>query len=170
MSTTTDPRDQLWNVIYEAWYDTSYQELLSEALISKWLKLDELTKILVALTSGSSALAGLALWKDPSFSWLWPTLGGISAFLAIITERLAVTQKLKSHTETMRTFSSLRIDFDTLRAKMRINAMFDASTIESEYLDLRKRFSEAYKNISSDVLDTKELKIAVQNQLNSQLN
>jgi hypothetical protein len=166
---TTDPRDQLWDVAYETWYDAFFQECLSEALIARWLRLDEVTKVVVALTSGSSALAGLALWKDPTLAWLWPTLSGLSAVLAIITERLAVTYKLRAHSETMRAFASLRLDMDTLRARMRIDAMFDVAELEKEYLTLRKRFGESYQRVQSDVLDTPKLREAVQADLNTRI-
>lgn len=159
---TTDPRDQLWNVAFETWYDAHFQECFSEALIARWLRLDEITKVVVSLTSGGSALAGLTLWKDPAFAWLWPTLSGLSAVLAITTERLAVTYKLRAHSETMRAFASLRLDLDTLRARMRINPMFDVAELEKEYLVLRKRFGESYQRIQSDVLDTRKLRKAVQ--------
>ena len=166
---TTDPRDQLWDVAYETWYDAHYQECLSEALITRWLRLDELTKVVVALTSGSSAIAGLALWKDPTLAWLWPTLSGVAAVLAITTERLAVTYKLRAHSETMRAFSSLRLDLDTLRSRMRINSMFDVVELEKEYLTLRKRFGESYQRVQSDVLDTTKLRESVQANLNARI-
>jgi hypothetical protein len=169
MTTPSDPRDQLWDVAFESWYDVSYQECLSEALITRWLRLDQSSKILVALTSSGSALAGLVLWKDPSFAWLWPTLTAISASLALIVQQLAVTHKLKVHTDTMQTFTSLKIDIDTLRNRMRIDPMFDIKAFEKDYLALRKRYSEAQKSVASDIWDTHSLRQKVQDILNKRL-
>jgi hypothetical protein len=164
-----DPRDQLWDVVYETWYDSYYEELLADALITRWLRLDEFTKVVVALTSSGSAVAGFALWKTPDLTWLWPTLGGVSAVLAIVTERLAVAFKLRDHGATMRAFASIRIDLDTLRAKMRVNPNFDMAALEQEYLTLRKRYGEAYSGIKSDILATQSLEQRVQADLNQRL-
>jgi hypothetical protein len=166
---TVDPRDQLWDVTYETWYDAYYEELLAEALISRWLRLDEVTKLAVAFTSSGTAIAGLALWKSADYAWLWPCLGGIAATLSIVTERLAVAFKLRDHGDTMRAFASLRIELDTLRSRMKVNPSFDVGEFEKEYLAFRKRFGEATQRVKSDVLATRRLQHATQADLNQRL-
>ena len=165
----TDPRDELWLATYNTWYDAYYQELLAETLISRWLKLDECTKVAAAVTSSGSAIAGLALWKDPSLTWLWPALTGVAALLAIVTDKLAVSVKLRDHGDTLRAFSTLRIDLDTFRTRMSVNPTFDVSTFEADLLVFRKRFGDVYLRVKSDALVTRSLENRIQADLNARI-
>jgi len=165
----TDPRDELWLATYETWYDSYYEELLAEALVARWLCLDEFIKIAVAVTTTASAIAAVAFWKQTNFIWLWPVLSGIAALFAISTEKLAISYKLRDHGDTMRSFSSLRIDIDTLRSRMKINPNFDIDVFESEYLSFRKRFGDNYQRVKSDMLLTKKMQRECQTSLDARI-
>jgi hypothetical protein len=51
-----DPRDELWNAAFNTYYDAYYEEIAADKMISRWQILDELTKVLVALTASGSAM------------------------------------------------------------------------------------------------------------------
>jgi hypothetical protein len=164
-----DPRDELWNAAFDTWYDSYYEEIVSESLIARWLRLDEITKVAVAITAGGSAIAGLALWKQPEYAWLWPIIATVGAFLAIVTEKLAVSFKLRDHGDTMRAFSALRIELDTFMYRMRIDPNFDIAKFTDELVAFRKRFGESYLRVKSDSLLTTRLQRKCQADLNQRL-
>ena len=56
-----DTRDQIWNTIFDVYYDSYYYELLSNRMVAKWLKWDEFSRVLMAVTASGSAISGLAL-------------------------------------------------------------------------------------------------------------
>lgn len=60
-----DSRDAIWNEAHELRYYASYAEQIEYALLARWSWLDGVTKVAVAATSTGSALASLALWRDP---------------------------------------------------------------------------------------------------------
>ena len=165
----TDPRGELKKAAYETWYDTYFGELLSDAMRTRWSALDGITKILVAATSSSSAIAGLALWKIGAFAWMWPTLTGISALLAILAERVGVASKLRDHGDSLNTYSALRIDLDTFRYRMKINRDFDVFSFEKELVTFRSRYGKAYLLQRSDLLLSDRLRRNVQEALNKKL-
>ncbi len=66
-----DARDIIWDKVFEVFYDSYYYEMLSNKLISKWLAIDEITKVLVAITTSGSAIAGWALWNKEGFQYIW---------------------------------------------------------------------------------------------------
>jgi hypothetical protein len=105
-----DPRDELWEVTFETYYDAYYNEQLADYLINRWQRVDESTKVLSALTASGTAMSGWALWSQPSFHLLWALLAGVAALLTITHAALAVPGRLKDQAELKRRFASLRTD------------------------------------------------------------
>jgi hypothetical protein len=164
-----DVRDEIWSATYETYYDTFFEELIAECLVSRWLVVDHVSRILVAVTASGSTVAGLALWKNPAVAWLWPILSGVSAVLAILTDKLGVSQTLKSHNDAMNAFCSLRVDLETFRYRMRANPDFDVPTFQRELVAYRKRYGDDYKRVQADILRRRNLEKKVQSDLNDRL-
>jgi hypothetical protein len=80
---TIDPRNAIWNEAYDLQYRVSYASMLKTALLARWVWLDSITKIAVAIASGGAALAGLVFWKNSDYTFLWPMFTSTSALLAI---------------------------------------------------------------------------------------
>lgn len=167
---TNDPRDEIWNAAYQSYYETYYAEIVEDALLSRWVTFDHVTKILIAFTSSGSAIAGLALWKLPEYSWLWPVLTALSASLALIAKQFSVTEKLREHPISCNAFSTLRIDFENFRIRMRINTEFPVEEFQKEFLSLRKKYAEEMKRVQHDIFLTKGLREDCQTELNNRLN
>jgi CHAD domain-containing protein len=162
-------RDRLWESVYETHYYSSYHELSSEYLFARWQFLDELNKVIVAITASGSAIAGWALWSDPEYKNIWVFLAGLAALVSIVHSALGVPNKLREHSNTKRLFSSLRIDLETLRYQMEIFTDFDIREYNEEFLKLRKKYQEGVDGLPDDLLFTKCLAKKIQSSLNERI-
>jgi hypothetical protein len=164
-----DSRDELWKAIWRAYYDAYFGELLSSKLISRWQIADDVSKVLVALTASSSAVAGWALWQRPEFKDIWTALASFSALLAIVHVALSVPRRVKDWGESWNAFLSLRIDLETLRERIRLDPDFDVRILTDELLTCRKRYSEAKAREPHDFLLSPALEKKTQDELNIRL-
>ncbi|MQA38687.1 hypothetical protein [Rugamonas aquatica] len=73
---TIDSRDAIWNEAQDLLYRASYASELKTALLARWVWLDSVTKVAVAISSGGAALAGLVFWKNSDYAFLWPPRAG----------------------------------------------------------------------------------------------
>lgn len=121
-----DPRDELWNAAFRAYYDSYYEELVAAAMISRWEPLDDLTKVLVALTASGSAVTGWVLWQHPGFRTAWAVLAGCAAVLSILSGALRVSSRVKDWGDVWRKLAPVRVDFEALRDRMRVNSNFNS--------------------------------------------
>ncbi len=165
----TDPRDELWEASFDTYYVVHYEELLADRLIDSWQKVDEITKVLVALTASGSAVSGWALWAEPHFRRIWVIMASIAAVLSIVHTALSVPGRLKDHGETKRRFASLRTDLETFRYRMRIDANFPIEEFTQEFVEYRRRFSDSVQLRKNDILRTNRLENKVQKQLDIRL-
>lgn len=53
-----DPRDVLWEESFNTYYDAYYEERLAESILVSWLRVEMITKLLVAFTATGSAVSG----------------------------------------------------------------------------------------------------------------
>lgn len=166
---TYDSRDQIWNAVFETYYDTFYEEMVADALISRWQILDEITKVLVALTASGSAVAGWSLWNDPNLKYLWAFIAGTAAVLAIVHSTLLVPSRINNWSKVQHQFVNLRLDLDMLRDKMKIDSSFSIDNINNELDILRIQFRDAINNIPNDILLTEKTQLDVQEKLNIRL-
>lgn len=164
-----DPRDVIWEKIFDVYYDSYWVEILSDDVIGFWQRTDDITKVLVALTVSSSAISGWALWNQPGFKYVWAILAGISAVLSITHAALGVAGKVRDWTETKRQFTSLRLDVESIRDLMEINPDFSIEDFKNQHKEFKKRYGELYPRIQSDIILTKNRKVKCQNDLNVRL-
>lgn len=164
---TIDPRDQIWNATFETYYNSYYQELLSDVLLVRWQRVDDLAKLLVAIFAGTSAIAGLVNFyaKTLNIEWAWPILTGLAAVLSIAHKELAVPFRLRDHGENRRSFASLRLDLETFRYKMQFDTDFSIADFTAEFEEFRKRFSEEYRRLRVDSFVTANLRATCQAEL-----
>jgi hypothetical protein len=161
-------RDQLWTVSFGTYYHAHYQELLASRIIDRWQKVDEITKVVVALTATGSAVAGWALWNEPTFKTIWLILAGIASVLSIIHTTLDIPGRLKEHGEIKRRSASLRVDLETFRQQMQIDWNFPVKEFKEKYEEYRRRYSsEVVQLLRNDVIITQRLARRVQADLNT---
>lgn len=166
---SADPRDKLWEKSFSTYYDCYFEEMISERLVYRWGMLDDITKVLVALTASGSAISGWALWNEPEFKIVWLFLAGLGAFLSIIHASLNVQSRVKEWENLKKDFTELRVKIETFRHKMEINPQFDINEFTKQYEEQRQMFSEIMKRIGGDITRTSKFQNDTQNDLNIKL-
>jgi hypothetical protein len=161
-----DPRDELWNAAFDTYYDSYYQELLRDALVDRWQRVDDLTKVATALTASGSAVSGWALWNEPHLKVAWAVLAGTAALLTIIHATLNVPERVRNHAETKRAFAALRANLETFRYRMRVDPEFPVPSFLDEFVVFRTRFSELLQLLKNDILLTSGAERMTQQHLN----
>jgi hypothetical protein len=149
-----DPREGIWEASFDTYYESLFEELAAGGLITRWSRVDDLTKIIVSATTSTSVISGWALWNQPGFRTLWVVLSGIAAVLSLIVTSLGVASRVKSHAENKRRFVSLRVDLETFRMKMKFNPDFDVTAFAKEFDDYRRRYSDNVQLLGNDTLRT----------------
>lgn len=165
-----DPRDAIWNEAHDLLYRTSYAEILKTALLARWVWLDSITKIAVAISSGGAALAGLVFWKNSDYTFLWPMFTSASALLALISKQLSVAEKLKTHSASVSELSALAVDIGSLIVRMKINADFPVAEFEKKLLGFRGRYRAEVSHFPPDLLLTRTLRVQAQEAVNETIN
>jgi hypothetical protein len=164
-----DPRDELWNAAFNTYYDAYYEEIAADKMISRWQILDELTKVLVALTASGSAISGWALWSDVNFKYIWIVMAGTGALLALIHSTLGVPGRLKDWGEIKRWFAIIRIDLETFRYQMTVDPEFSVDNFSKNFIDYRRRYGEGVQRLKNDILRTNRLERKSQTDLNERI-
>lgn len=149
-----DPRDAIWNETYDLQYNASFTEEIEKSLLVRWIWLDSVTRIAVAMSSAGAALAGLVFWKNSDYTYLWPMFTSASTLLAIISQQLNVVDKVKRHTAAMAEMGAIAFDSGTLIVRMKVNPQFPVPDFEKKLLGLRERYSLEMKRVQHDLLLT----------------
>ena len=162
-------RDQLWQIASKTFYGCYFAELVVSRLSRQWLIVDELARVVIALTATGSAVYGWALWNNPQFKIFWSIIAGFSAVLAILHSSLKVSERLKELNNTQQYFTGLRIDLETFRDQMKLNPNFSIEKFNQDFLTLRKRYSEGSQRAPNDIIPTRRIRNHVQAELNTLL-
>src|SRR5262249_41620258 len=137
-----DPRAQLSERTTHLLYDSSFQEMVADASVKRWSRLDDLTKTLVATTASSSAVSGWALWGSSGGRSIWVLVSGIAAILSVVHTSLGVSHRINGHTDDKRRFSKLRTDVELFLFRLQQPRTFDPEGSTREY----ESFKEAYND------------------------
>jgi hypothetical protein len=164
-----DPRDELWKAVYDTWYLAAYNEQIAEALVARWQRVDDWTKVLTAITASGSAIAGWALWNEAGFKTLWVVIAGIGAVASIVGSALGTPSRLKDWGDSKREFTVLKLDLETFQYEMRINPEFDIEAFTKRFNDYRARLADAICRIKNDILSTSRFAINCQTALDERL-
>ncbi len=163
-------RNQLWQVSFETFYDAYYEEIVADSLINRWQWLDEGTKLLVAVTAIGSVISGWALWNKPDFAYVWTSMSGLAAVLALIHAALGIPGRLKEWGNIQQFFTGLRVDLATFRYRMQIDPDFSIDEFTEEFVMYRGRYADGVKRlVRNDIFRTKGLENRSQNHLNKRL-
>jgi hypothetical protein len=159
----------LWRASFDTYFDAFFEELLAAAMIGRWSKLDDLTKVIVALTASGSAVTGWAVWTHPGAKVIWGICSGAAALLSVVHSSLGISTRIKSHAEDQRRFSSLRTDLETFRYKMQFQETLHMAEIEKEFFSFRQRYSENLQVLTNDTLRTRKMEIRTHFQVEARL-
>lgn len=157
-----DKRDKLWDKSFETYYDCYFEEMAAENLVRKWLLLDDVTKVLVAITASGSAVSGWALWNNDEFKLVWIILAGLGAFLSILHASLNVQSRVKEWEELKKLFTVLRIKIETFRHNMEMDPDFCIEAFTNDYDKHRATYSTLMERLRGDIARTKRFEENIQ--------
>lgn len=153
---------ELWKAVFETYYDAFYNEVLADKLVNRWQIVDDVSKMLVAVTASGSAISGWALWNQPGYRLIWTGLAGFSAILGITHSSLGVANRLKDWGEIKRSFAMLRIELETLQYRMKFDFKATNREFERQFIKHRRQYLGAVQRIKNDVLLRQGLKVKAQ--------
>jgi hypothetical protein len=166
---TTDLRDAIWNSAYYLWYDATYNAELATRMVDRLKLVDDVTKVLVAVTATGSAIAGWNLWSRSGFDYAWATLAGAGALLAIVHGSLGISARLKDWLEMKKDFLNLRVAVSALRDNMAHHPDFEAQRVDEALSGLKVKFGECEGRIPSDFFATSKLKLECQDRVDADI-
>ncbi len=161
--------DEFWNALYQTYYDSYLNEVISDRVANRWEIFDDVGKVVVAVTASGSAISGWALWNNPNWRWLWTLIASTSAVVGIVQTSLQTANRVKSWSEAKRTFAGVRIELETLMFMFRFDAQKNVSDFEQRFVELRKKFLEAVQLINNDIMLRKGLKLSAQEDVDSRI-
>ncbi|WP_296002113.1 hypothetical protein [Rugamonas sp.] len=164
-----DPRDAIWDGTTKLLYNVNYAEKIEQALLARWTWMDSITKIAVAISSASAALAGLVFWKNPNYTFLWPLFTSASTLLAIVSKQLSVTDKVTQHATCAAELASLAVDIDSLMVRMRINAEFPIADYTKKLMVRMDKYRFIYSELKYDLLLTERVRARAQQKIDTQV-
>lgn len=157
-----------WEPAFTTYYEASYQELASEALIGRWQTIDKVVGILVGATASSSAIAGWPLWGTSWGKFLWIVLAGFAALAALVHRELGVPAIVKEQEELRSLFSEIRFDLETFLLDLEHIGLPPADA-DKRYQDLRTKLAEATRRTRPGLTYTQGLRQRVRAQLDREL-
>ena len=161
-------RDQLWKAAWNTYYFAYFDEMLTDALVRRWMRVDDLAKIATSITAAGSAIAGWTLWNQPNLKLVWALLAGFGAICAITHTALGVSYRLKDYTDNKNRLVRLRIELETFRIKMAVDPEFPVEEFHADLLRFRERWAnDSFKR--NDVLATLRLRTKLRNELLDEL-
>lgn len=165
-SVPTNPRDVLWKDSFNTYYDAYFDELLSEALIKRWMGIDFGVKILVAITATGSTVAGLTLWEKPELKLVWAVISLIAAVASIFHTTLVVDNLIKELNQSSKDLAVCRNKLEDFRHDLKMNPDFDVVSKDNEFKDLKNKYNECSNKEPRDWTLTDRLKYKVKDILN----
>jgi hypothetical protein len=162
-------RDNIWAATWNTWYDSAYNAMVADRVADRWKMFDDTTKVVVALTSTGSAVAGWSLWHDPSGRAWWAILAGFGVLISIVHTSLNVGGRLKDWIEVKKALAMLEIDLQTFQDRMGFDPRFPIPDFTKEFSEYRKRYGEAAQGIPGGNRFTRRLKLEVQSELDKRI-
>lgn len=163
-------RDELWKQAYYLWYNARFNGYVAEKMADRHKAIDDVTKLLVALTASGSAVAGWSVWADGSIAkgW-WAVLSGAAAFLSVVHSSLEIPARLKSWVELKGCYVQIRIELEGIRALISKDANFDATLVGEQIEHARIKLGEYEARLPSDFFATGRLKTRWQDDVDAGL-
>lgn len=162
-------RDELWDKTWNTFYDVSYYVILFGIISKRWQKFDFYTRLLVAITASSSAVAGWALWNDANFKIFWVLLAGFASFISIVHTVASTQEKVTHYTKLNNSMNLLQIEYESFLNEMEIYPEFVVDDFFKKHQSLREEYKKILSSNVSDFLTTEKLKNEAQTILNKKL-
>ena len=162
--TAEDISEQYQKITFNTYYNTYFQELASEMLVSRWQWINIIISIVIAVTASGSAVSGWTLWQDPNGKIVWGIISGTASVVSILNSVLQVPSRVQEQTDARRDFRRLRVNLETFRQNLEAGRL-DAATAQRTYDELRNRYSELQDRVTPDIIYTRGLREEATRQL-----
>lgn len=150
-------RNDLWFALYNKWYECYFNEDLARRMVKKWQLFNDPAKVLMAITTSGSVIAGWTLWNEPVYKTFWIILAGLGALASVFTTTLTISDRIQDWTKSKSEFSGIRIDAEILKLKMKLDPEFDVQQAQDALNNIALRHNDAVSRIPNDLLHTKRL-------------
>ncbi|MEN8694391.1 MAG: hypothetical protein ACN4GG_10900 [Akkermansiaceae bacterium] len=160
-------RDRLWREVWSLEYDTAYAHESAKFMVRRWMKLDLSSRLLAALFTSGSAVAGWAFWSTTGWgrtSWMF--LAGAAAVIAIVDGVLGSRQQIKRYSELSGSFVRLMHSLRGVLSDMRIDPKFDVQKVRTSHEETRSRYAELLETYPEDLFFTDSNANAIQDLIN----
>jgi hypothetical protein len=159
-------RQQCWKAYYEAYYS----QLLADLVAGRWQKLDQGSKLLVALFTTGSAVAGWGFWTSSGNGKVaWAICSGIAAVLSVVQSSLGVSDRLKAMLESRARMLRIRLELEALYNMIQLNPTFDVAKATQNFEALQREYVEAAAQMPKDWIYTTRAERNVQETLDQKL-
>jgi len=145
-------KESLRQSALQTYRDVYLNEVEADVLIGRWQKVDEVTKVLAALTSSTSPVTGWLVWDQKEWRNAWGILAGIASVLSIVHVALKVSDRVKDWSDTKGHFVRLRTELETFLYQMKVNPAFALDEFMARFEALRTRFGEGVDRKKVDFL------------------
>ena len=162
-------RDEIWNAAYQKWYDAYFNEIVAGRMIDRWQAFNDPAKVIIAVTTSGSVVAGWTLWNQPVYKTFWIMLAGLVALLSVISGSLTIPERIKDWTSTKADFSGVRMQAELLRTQMKLNPEFDVAQAHKSLENIMLRHNDAVNRIRNDFLHARSLDLACKKELDDLL-
>jgi hypothetical protein len=160
-------RDRLWNEVWNLEYDSVYAHEVARFMVRRWMMLDLWSRLLAALFTSGSAIAGWTLWTATGMGKnSWMLLAGSAAVVAIVDGVLGSRQQIKRYSDLSGSFARLMHSLRAILADMRIDPSFDLNSIRPRHEELRSRYAELLETYPEDLFFSNKNATAIQQRIN----
>ncbi|HFQ5373700.1 TPA: hypothetical protein ACGUM3_001531 [Vibrio vulnificus] len=162
-------RDEYWNTLWSNYYDSYYYSILFSELTIRAQWFDFISKLLVAVTASGSAIAGWALWEEPSFKIYWVIIAGTASFISIVHTTLNISEKLKGYVKLSNEMAEIRMQYESLQEEVTIYPEFDVDEMHVKSKAVKNKYIAVLRGYAPDFLSSKKLQNRSQDILNDKL-
>lgn len=161
-----DQRNVIWDRTYYTYYDTYFFELLCDGVIRSWQITNDITKLLIAITTSGSAISGWALWKQSIGIYMWLFIVGLASLLSVINATWSAPNKIKEWTEIKNYSINLRTELEIFKDNMLIYNNFQIDEYQKVLMKYKKSYGELQKRLKPDFFIRQGLMRNAQKKLN----
>lgn len=166
---TEEQKRKLKHVAFSLYCNSRLQECGADALVNRWQRVDELAKVLVALTATGSAVSGWTLWQQGPFRSIWAVIACFTAALAIVHTALGAAARVGHWGRVKQHFVNLRLDLEGFATRMVIDVKVSFEDLRRQLMIYRERYKQGLELIHNDILYTSRLGKKIRKGLSKQL-
>jgi hypothetical protein len=146
-----EKRDKIWDYVWRLGYNCCFSEASADFMLKRWLATDHICRIVIALFTAGSGLAGWTLWSTADGKNLWALLAGVATILSIVMSTFTVQERIKRFAESKHALTDLRIKIKSVIVSMSLDPEFDCDSLKASYDALTDNYSKELQRFPDDL-------------------